>query len=314
MSRLFAVIALAACGSSSARPDAFGGADASAPADSGTLPTTDAAIDSPGVDCFYDWSTRGTCGAPVIDAAYLTTDCEATTGVFVVGHGFESANQFMTGNGWLPYGPKATSEPLNDNIWNVLTPTLMCITTSANPAIWSGFTLQLQNPDGQLSNSVTVQNLLSARPALVSTGSDDAFDPDACLDTGMTHDQALAMFAMGASTSMLGRLAITAHTRSCNSATGCLAWGAPATIATNVPAGLAITGNGSAVDFTLGSADCGSLGHADETLAYNYCDMADQGYAVHVAAHCLQLSATVRSPIAPDGSYSQTDTVGLVRY
>jgi hypothetical protein len=190
----------------------------------------------------------------------------------------------------------------------------MCITTSANPAIWSGFTLQLQNPDGQLSNSVTVQNLLSARPALVSTGSDDAFDPDACLDTGMTHDQALAMFAMGASTSMLGRLAITAHTRSCNSATGCLAWGAPATIATNVPAGLAITGNGSAVDFTLGSADCGSLGHADETLAYNYCDMADQGYAVHVAAHCLQLSATVRSPIAPDGSYSQTDTVGLVRY
>src|SRR5579863_6925679 len=99
MHRWLALVALAACGTTSARPgpDA-GGPDAPMRGDDAVLAPPDGPVDSPGVDCFYNWSAMKTCGAPVIVAAYLTIDCAGTSGVFVVGHGFESANQFMMGN------------------------------------------------------------------------------------------------------------------------------------------------------------------------------------------------------------------------
>src|SRR5689334_2097619 len=83
--------ALAACGSSHGLTTA----DAPRGGDSGGSAGSDArAVDAPGtdagpdgVDCFYDGTSLGTCGPPVITAAYLTTDCQATSGVFIVGHG-----------------------------------------------------------------------------------------------------------------------------------------------------------------------------------------------------------------------------------
>ena len=290
--------------SGSGAPD--GGGDALAP---------DAAPG--GGACFDEWGEVTGCPAPQIEAAYLTTDCEGTTGVFVVGHGFESANLYMVDNGWLPEGPAAQSSRWNDNFWNVLTPTLMCLTTSADASYWSGFDLQLKNPDGQLSNTVTVANDLGSRPPLVSTGSDDPFDLDACLDPGMTRDQALATFAMGASASTLGSVSIGSRTRSCNTATGCEAWGSPQPVASGVAVGLALAGGGTRVDLTMAGSDCGELGNDDQTLTYNSCSLSSQlggDYRVHVAAHCLQVSQVVRSAIAGDGSYTETDAAALLRY
>ncbi|HTR54363.1 MAG TPA: hypothetical protein VMJ10_26905 [Kofleriaceae bacterium] len=313
---MFAVFALAACGHAAAdRPDSASGAPDASDTGSDAASMPDAGLDmSPGVACFYDWATLGTCPAPAIDAAYLTTDCLGTTGVFVVGHGFESANQFMVGNGWMPYGPAAANTVKLDNFWNELTPTFMCITTSADPGYWSGFALQLKNPDGQLSNTVTVQNLLTARPQLASTGSDDPFDPDACLDTGMSAGVALSTFPVGASTSTVTRVTIVSHTRSCNAATGCLAWSAPTMVAANVSIGLSITDGGSTIDTMLGDTDCGVLGANDETITRNFCAMPSQMYSMHVADHCAQVWATERTTVANDGSYMQTDYGAIGRY
>jgi hypothetical protein len=271
-----------------------------------------------GLECFTDWQTRGTCGPPVLTAAYLSDDCEGTTGVFVVGHGFESSNLFESPNDFgQPLGPKWISTPQKaGDLWNVLTPTYACLTTSSDPSYWSGFTLQLQNPDGQTSNTVTVQNLLGARPPFQDDGGTDPFDPDACLDAGMTQAQALATFAPAASTSTLGSLGISSHTRKCNIASGCNPWGSPSSVGT-VPAALSLTGGGHTVDFTLGGVDCAALGDIDMTLTYNACLLpAAQGgaYGVHVAAHCLWASSTVRSAVAGDGSYTQTDYAGLLHF
>jgi hypothetical protein len=253
----------------------------------------------------------------VITAAFLSDDCDATTGVFVVGHGFESANLYsFTG---LPRGPAPFSNPahLTGDGWNVLTETYMCTTTSADPSYWSGFTLYVKNPDGQTSNTVTVQNLLGARPPFTDDGGSDPLDPDACLDAGMTQAQALATFAPASTTSTLGSLALYSHTRNCNTATGCAPWAAETLVASGVTAGLAITGSGSTIDFTLGGVDCGVLGGNDYTLTYNDCSLpAAQGgtYQVHVAAHCLWASQTVKTSPATDGSYTQTDYGGRLTY
>jgi hypothetical protein len=306
---------LAACGGHNAgAPDAVG---ADTPSQSDATVARDGSIDGPvdaatgpsGVDCFYNAQQLGTCPAPVIAAAFLTQDCDATTGIFVVGTGFQSANQFDVNNGWLPHGPYALTPKLNRDSWNVLTPTFVCITTSADPQYWTGFQMQLRNPDGQLSNAVTVTNQLSGRPPLPTTDSLDPFDPDACLEAGMTQQEALAHFAPAASTASIGSVEIVSHERACNSATGCGAWNATTAVA---PAaiGLAIAGTGSQVDLTLGSTDCNRLGASDYTLTYNTCG----AYALHVAAHCLQLSSTARSAIANDGSYTQTDFGAVLHF
>jgi hypothetical protein len=225
----------------------------------------------------------------------------------VVGSGFQSSNLFDINNGWMPHGPSALTPKLDRDTWNVLTPTFVCITTSADPQYWSGFAMQVRNPDGQLSNTVTVANDLSARPPLPTTDSTDPFDPDACLEPGMSQQEALAHFGPGASTASIGTVDIVAHTRACNASTGCLAWSSP-TAVSNTPIGLAISNN--VVDLTLGGSECGRLGASDYTLTYNSCG----SYSVHVAAHCLMLSRTDRTAVAGDGSYTQTDTAAVLRF
>ncbi|MBV8760804.1 MAG: hypothetical protein JO257_26155, partial [Deltaproteobacteria bacterium] len=287
-------------------PLADGATDAATDAHADASP--DAAVAPPGVQCFTEWQRTPNCAAPSITAAYLTQNCAGTTGIFVVGSGFESANLFDINNGWMAHGPRALPTQLNRDSWNVLTPTFVCITTNADPSYWTGWQMQVRNPDGQLSNSVTVTNQLSARPPLPTTDSIDPFDPDACLEGGMTQQEALTHFAPGASTATIGTLAIVSHTRACNAATGCQAWTAP-TAVSSTPIGLAIA-NAGAVDLTLDGSDCGRLGASDYTLTYNSCG----AYEVHVAAHCLMLSRTQRTSVANDGSYSQTDTGAVLRF
>jgi hypothetical protein len=315
MPRALVLLALLGCGhheratadGSMQGPDATQSTiDATQPPDA--LPI-DGVASASGVDCFYNWAQLGNCPAPVITGAFLTRDCDATTGIFVVGYGFESANQFDVHNGWLPHGPRALPSQLSRDSWNVLTPTFMCITTSADPSIWTGFAMQVKNPDGQLSNSVTVTNMLAGRPPLPSTDSTDPFDPDACLEDGMTQNQALALFATGASTATIGNAQIYTRDRACNAATGCTTWNA-ITGGGATAVGLAITGGGTNVDLTFGATDYGRLGANDYTLSYNDCS----GYVVHVAQHCLRVSSTVRTPIAADGSYTQTDSAAILRF
>lgn len=267
--------------------------------------------------CFDEWKTLGHCPAPVVTAAYLTDDCEGTTsGVFVVGSGFESSNTYAEGVGVRPNGPSFVGGGATRTAWNVLTPTYACVTTSADPGTWANFPLTLTNPDGRTSNTVTVQNLLGSQPSLPSTGSDDPLDPDACLDAGMTASQAIATFAPGATSSTLGAVSIVSHTRTCNPATGCSAWSATTTVAFGVSAGLATTNQGQTVDFTLGGTDCGQLqlGGVIGTLTYDDCSLPSGSYQVHVAAHCLSASQTQYSSVASDGSYTQTDFGALLRY
>jgi hypothetical protein len=311
-------LALAACGgshSSAEPPDArvADGAAADSSTDGAGDAATDAAIDAPaapsGVACFDSWSALGTCPAPQIDAAFLSQNCAGTTGIFVVGHGFQSANTFEVNNGWMPHGPAALTPKLNRDTWNVLTPTFTCITTSADAGYWTGFAMQVQNPDGQLSNTVTVGNELAGRPPLPSTDSTDPFDPDACLEDGMTQQEAQAHFGQGASTASLGTVMIVRRDRPCNAATGCGPWNATQNVETT-EVGLAVAGGGSQIDLTLGATDCGRLGASNYTLTYNSCG----AYDVHVAAHCLRLASTVRSTIAGDGSYTQTDTAAVLRF
>ena len=314
MRRVVCAVLLAACGGShpAATVDATGTHDG-APADTTSMKdaaadaSPDAAVAPSGVQCFTEWQRVGNCAAPTITAAYLTQNCAGTTGIFVVGSGFQSANLFDINNGWMPHGPRALPAQLNRDSWNVLTPTFVCITTSADPGYWTGWAMQVRNPDGQLSNSVTVTNQLSGRPALPTTDSTDPFDPDACLEAGMTQQEALTHFAPGASTATIGTLDIVSHDRACNASTGCLAWNAQTSVS-STPIGLAISNN--QVDLTLGGSDCGRLGESDYTLTYNSCG----AYSVHVAAHCLMLSRTARTAVANDGSYTQTDTAAVLRF
>jgi hypothetical protein len=314
-SALGLLLAVVGCGSHSpaGQPDAHVIAPDGVGLDASSDGAVDAAIDGPavpdGVACFDSWSQLGTCPAPQIDAAYLTQDCDATTGIFVVGRGFQSANMFDVNNGWMPHGPAALTPKLNRDTWNVLTPTFMCITTSADAQYWTGFSMQVRNPDGQLSNTVTVSNQLAGRPPLPSTDSDDPFDPDACLEAGMTQQEAQSHFAQGASTAQIGTVDIVRRDRACNTATGCSAWNATQNVA-STDAGLAIAGGGAQIDLTLGGSDCGRLGASDYTLTYNSCG----AYDVHVAGHCLRLSSTVRSSVASDGSYTQTDSAAVLRF
>ena len=159
-------------------------------------------------DCYYGWKTLGTCPAPQITESYLSNNCAGTTGVFVIGRYFQSANSSDASA-----GPYALSPKLNRNTWNFLSPRMACITTSADTSYWTGFSMQVKNPDGQTSNSVTVQSRLGARPPLPSSGSKDPFDPNACFDAGMTKSEALARFMPGSSTTTLGMMTISKRSR-----------------------------------------------------------------------------------------------------
>lgn len=264
------------------------------------------------LDCYYNWKTLSGCPAPQISDSYLSQDCDGTTGVFVIGRYFQHGNQYDSMNGWLPHGPFAMTDRLNRDSWNWITPRMVCITTSGDAGTWTGFDMQLKNPDGQLSNKVTVQNRLGGRPALPSTGSADPFDPNACYDAGMTMAEAVARFPAGKSMTILGNLSIQRRSRPCNTLTGCAAWGA-AVAETTVAARLQTAGT---VHFALDTTDCGTLGGSDYTITYNGCTTAGPAgnYNVHVAAACLMLWQTTRSGIGGDGSYTQTDYGAVLRY
>lgn len=285
---------------------------AAAPADLATA--SDLAPPTPSdLDCYYNWKTRPGCPAPEITDSYLSQNCVGTTGVFVVGRHFQHGNQYESMNGWMPHGPYALTSKLNRNTWNWLTPRAVCITTSADAAYWTNFEMQLRNPDGQLSNKVTVANRLGGRPALPTSGSSDPFDPNACEDAAMTQAQAVARFPAGASMVVLGDVAIRRRARSCNTLTGCAAWGADAAEAT---ANARLQTTAGTVHLSLDNKDCGTLASSGGTIPTNSCAAtgAAGSYYVHVAPSCLLLWQTVRSSIAGDGSYTQTDYGAVLRF
>lgn len=57
----------------------------------------------------------------------------------------------------------------------------------------------------------------------------DPFDPASCIGAPMTRDQAIALFAPGATDIVVGSYVIQKRSRPCNAVTGCGAWGATTT-------------------------------------------------------------------------------------
>ena len=93
----------------------------------------------------------------------------------------------------------------------------------------------------------------AGRPPLPTTDSLDPFDPDACLEAGMTQQEALGHFGQSASTASIGSVDIVSHKRACNSATGCNGWSTTTTVSSTA-VGLAIAGTGSQVDLAARSS------------------------------------------------------------
>lgn len=264
-------------------------------------------------DCFTDWKQLGNCPAPQITESYFGNNCVGTTGVFVAGRYFQSGNKFWTSNGFMPYGPYAMANNLNRDTWNYLSPRLVCITTSNDASVWSGFAMQLRNPDGQLSNSVTVLNKAGLYPALPSSGTTNPFDLNACMDTPMTMTQAQARFVPPASSAALGTVTISRRSRACNAVSGCGSFGAPTTEAT-LPATLQVTG-GTSIELRLGASSCGTLS-ASSGVVTNTCPSTGPAgsYSAHLAGNCLMLWQRQFSSVAGDGSYTQTDYGAVIKF
>ena len=263
-------------------------------------------------DCFTEWPRLSTCPAPQITEAYLGNNCVGTTGVFVVGRYFQSGNKFWTSNGFMPYGPYALPSRLNRDTWNWLSPRLLCITTSADPASWTGFEMQLKNPDGQVSNAANVINRLGSAVTLPSSGSSNPFDGNACLEAPMTQAQAQARIVAPASAATLGMATISRRSRSCNSVSGCGLWG-PVTTETTVSLGLKVSG-GSSINVTLGTADCGAVGSG--LITTNICGTGGTAgsYEAHVAGSCAMLWQRKFSSVGTDGNYTQTEWGAVLKY
>ncbi len=264
------------------------------------------------LDCFWNWRTLD-CPAPVITAAYLSNSCQNTSGVTVVGHHFQ--NKGGKGQTGLDLGPVPVGSPLGFGAWNELTPMHVCVTTSATPADWSGFPVQLQNADGKLSNTVTVANLLPQTIDVPSSSSNDPFDPDTCNQHGMTDDEALAKFAPGTDRAPLGTLQMSSRSRACNTVTGCGAWG-PSAADRSLAASLFLSGVTKKLQ--LGGADCSAITNRHGTAQLSVCDFSDYPTGPHVYAHvaasCLRAERRTVSDDAWTGNYTETDLVGLLRY
>jgi hypothetical protein len=255
----------------------------------------------------------GNCPAPIITAAYLGQDCAGAPGLFVVGQHFQSPAMFDSTNNYLASGPWLESSVLNRD-WRVLTPSFMCIPNSpddpgfsATASDWAGASIRVQNPDQQLSNAAIVQNLLFSTPPLVSTGSNDPFDPAACLDPEMSSLDGKAFLSPPATTATLGAASILSRSRACTLGGGCSGWGPASEVAADVTAG--VTQRFDGVHFTLSGADCGLLGHYS-----NLCPIFSQGYSIHVAAHCAQMLANRQRTSPSLNAYTETEWVWLVRY
>lgn len=135
---------------------------------------------------------------------------------------------------------------------------------------------------------------LDAGPAL-----DDPFDPASCPGPAITFAQAVAKLSSGASSVALGSYKLMARSRSCNSVTGCSAWGTPTQAKAPPPHGYD-TG-----DFVLGGSfrivtDGSGLEVAplDDTcnVAYSYCTAS-------LAFPSSQTSGTLTFPEATEYQY-----------
>ncbi|MBL9005613.1 MAG: hypothetical protein JNJ46_15265 [Myxococcales bacterium] len=289
---------------SSGPSDLSGGTDLQSTEDmAGTMPSD--------ADCFTEWPRLTACPAPQITEAYLGNNCVGTTGVFVVGRYFQSGNKFWTSNGFMPYGPYALPARLNRDTWNFLSPRLVCITTSADPGTWTGFEMQLKNPDGQLSNVANVLNRLGSTVTLPSSGSSHPFDGNACMDPPMSLVQAQARIIAPASTATLGMVTLSRRSRACNSVSGCGAWG-PTTLDSTLSLGLKVSGGN--VNVTLGTADCGVVGSG--LITTNICASGGSAGSLeaHVSAGCAMLWQRKFSTVGGDGNYTQTDWGAVIKY
>ncbi len=263
-------------------------------------------------ECFTEWKARGNCPAPQITESYLGNNCAGTTGVFVVGRYFQSGNKFWTTNGFMPYGPYSLDTKLSRDTWNYLTPRVMCITTNNDATYWTGFAIQVRNPDGKTSNSVTVTNKLGLSPALPSTGTTNPFDWNACMDAPMTYAQGQAKIMPPMSSATLGAVTISKRTRPCNAVSGCGSWN-PTTTEATTTAGLQVMG-GTAIHFMLGTTSCGAIGSG--FVNTNYCSTTGPAgsYDAHVSANCMMLNRRGFSSVLGDGSYTETQWGAVIRY
>ncbi len=141
--------------------------DTSAPPDTDLPADTDLPVDTDlpedtgpsAEDCFTDWADfAGTCSAPVISSSWVGNGCVGTTGWFIEGDNF----QFRQDNdGIADYGPQSMGANGNQMHWNVITPTLLCVTVFAGfKDTWVDHEIYVVNPDGKASNSVVVQDYL----------------------------------------------------------------------------------------------------------------------------------------------------------
>lgn len=107
-------------------------------------------------ECFERWRMYGgTCPAPVITQAWAsTTGCSGSNpGLFIEGMNFQLEMRNM---GIADYGPQCL-EGHDQKHWNELTTTRLCVTMNATYALsFPGKRLSVRNPDGKVSNSVTI--------------------------------------------------------------------------------------------------------------------------------------------------------------
>ncbi len=145
-------------------PDDLGARDMGA-ADAGPddLGTPDAGPEDMGspvspAECFEGWATlpAGTCAAPIIDESWVGEGCVGTDGWFISGANFQLRERRT---GVADRGPQSIGVNGDQSHWNVIEPNLLCVTIYRGYAdTWAGHDVYVVNPDGQSSNTVTIQN------------------------------------------------------------------------------------------------------------------------------------------------------------
>ncbi len=261
------------------------------------------------LECFYNW-VEGGCPAPIITSAYLGDNCAGGPGLFVIGQNFQSPALFDSTNDYVASGPWLLASPPTD--FNVLSPGFMCVTADeifgAIPSEWAGVIDQRGKPrHNQISSSAVVQNLLNATPPLVSSGSNDPFDPAACLDPAITQADAQALYA-ATGPATLGTASWQLRSRAFTLGQPCGPWQAASVFASGT-AGLTKSFDGA--HFTLDGVDCGAVGSYANTCSLFAGYPALQ---VHVATHCAEVLLNRERTSPSLNQYTETERVWLLRY
>lgn len=262
------------------------------------------------LECLDGWRHLS-CPAPVIYRSYIGDDCMGTSGWFIVGENFQ--HEGPSGPSTADYGPRSFGANGNQKHWNVITPRQLCVTVGAGPGdtTWTGHTIYVENPDGQQSNSVVVENLIGHTPTPPVSGTDDPFDPDACPGPKMTQGEALRHFPVAASRVVLAGYDLVAHTRQCNTLTGCADWGMPfSDTLPNRSGELELSVSGSRIAVSLAGKSCGYVGNR----MYCYNLGGPQYYSGTLASDCFQVSGRTKTTPGTDGSYSETEYATFVRF